>query len=136
MHKKADGMKNRQKAKAVTRETYYQPSLMIALLALAVAFLLAWHGAAKAAPAGYVPQFQAIPVPSGHGADTPTPTLQAPSHDTTASRVSCTDTMDMAPEDAATSPFDADRVAFHGQVRRLRIAAGNACQYAAPVSAL
>src|ERR1700744_2595506 len=99
---------------------------MMAVLALAAAFLLAWHGMAKAVT--YVPQFQAIPVPPAHAADAHAPAKD----DDNVTGAACTDTMDMTPESAASSPFDADRVAFHGKAYGLNIPAwpvsANICQ--------
>ncbi len=116
-------MNRRQKARTVARESYYQPSWMAALLALAVAFLLAWHSMAKADPAHVAPQFQAIPVPSAGAQSSKTPSSDAAA----ANSPACTDTMDMAPEDAQSSPFDADLVAFHGKARALRTSASGVC---------
>jgi hypothetical protein len=117
---RANGMNRRQKARTVARESYYQPSWMAAVLALAAAVLLAWHGMAKADPIRAMPQFQAIPVPAAGS-----PSSRAPSEDDAApASPACTDTMDMTPQDVQSSPFDADLVAFHGKARALRIGTG------------
>jgi hypothetical protein len=111
-------MNRRQKARTVARESYYQPSWMAAVLALAAAVLLAWHGMAKADPIHAMPQFQAIPVPSAAMPSTDDSVPHSPA---------CTDTMDMTPQDVQSSPFDADLVAFHGRAKALRIGASSVC---------
>ena len=116
-------MNRRQKARTVARESYYQPSWMAAVLALAAAVLLAWHGMAKADPVRVMPQFQAIPVPPAGS-----PSARTPAEDDAApASPACTDTMDMTPEDVQSSPFDADLVAFHGKAKALRIGASSVC---------
>jgi hypothetical protein len=73
---------------------------MAALLALALAFLLLWHGMARAEnftpPQDDTSQAAAVVAPLDLG---------------------CTDDMDFSPEDNLPSPFDADTVAF----RQLRM---------------
>jgi hypothetical protein len=77
-------------------DSFYQPSLMAALLALALAILLLWHGMARAedfAPPQNDTSQPATPdaAPAGSG---------------------CTDDMDFSPEDNLPSPFDANTAAF------------------------
>ncbi len=84
---------SRPRAASAERDSFYQPSLMAALLALALAFLLIWHGMARAenfAPPQDDASQAAAPLDSG-----------------------CTDTMDFSPEENLPSPFDADTAAFH-----------------------
>jgi hypothetical protein len=97
----------RRKGKAVAmragQDAFYQPSFAAVLMALAVAFVLCWHGMARADDfAANPPEAAQLPdAVNGPGADRIPPGMV------------CSDNMDYAPEDNIPSPFDADRVAFH-----------------------
>ena len=95
-------MHRHRKAKAVAlradHDSIYQPSLTVALLALALAILLAWHGMARA------DGFEAPPSEGTTQSDQPsTPPAVLP----------CTDQMDFSPDDNLPDRFDADDVAWH-----------------------
>ena len=88
--------KSKPRAARAELDSFYQPSLIAALLALAVAILLLWHGMARAedfAP----PQYD---------------TSQPATSDAAPPGSGCTDDMDFSPEDNLSSPFDADTAAF------------------------
>jgi hypothetical protein len=111
---------SKPRAARAERDCFYQPSLMAALLALALAFLLLWHGMARAENFA----------PPQDDTSQPATTVAAPLGS------GCTDNMDFAPEDNLPSPFDADTAAFH-QLRTpllgLHTAAMNDnCQGSAP----
>jgi hypothetical protein len=116
---KGVAVKRSSKSRAASAElaSFYQPSLTAALLALAMALLLLWHGMARAE--NIAPQ------------DDANPSAAAAPLDSGCS----TDSMDFSPEDNLPSPFDADSAAF----RQLRMpqpglqpaAVTNACQAAA-----
>jgi hypothetical protein len=89
---------SRPRAARAERDSFYQPSLMAALLALALAFLLIWHGMARA-------ENFASPEDNTHQ---PATTTAAPAGS------GCTDDMDFSPEDNLPNPFDADTAAFRG----------------------
>jgi hypothetical protein len=117
-----------RRSKAVTRETHYQPSWTAALLALTAAMLLTWHGMAKADPAA--PQFAPIQIQ-------PDKAPLAPNE--SARHSACTDTMDMAPEDAQGSAFDADKVAFRDldmTPRLFKVEAYDTCKNESRVSSV
>jgi len=90
------GRYSKPRAARAERESFYQPSLMTALLALAVAFLLLWHGMARAE--GFAPP--------QNDTSQPATTAAAPLDS------GCTDNMDFSPEENLPSPFDADTAAF------------------------
>jgi hypothetical protein len=103
-------MNQRRRAKATVRQdSYYQPSLLMALLALILAMLLAWHGMAHADSTSQdaeAPQGDAVmPMDAGPGASGEA----APGE----TGLPCTDQMDFSPEDNLPDPFDADSVAWH-----------------------
>jgi hypothetical protein len=85
---------SKSRAARAEHDSFYQPSLMAALLALALAFLL-WHGMARAE--NFAPPQD----------DTSQPAAEAAPLDS-----GCTDTMDFSPEENLQSPFDADTAAF------------------------
>jgi hypothetical protein len=91
-------MNRHPKARAVAQSTqhhsFYQPSGIVALLALILALFLMGHGMARAA-------------------DLPQADSSQPAPDAAPSPLVCTDNMDFSPEDVLPSPFDADGVAFH-----------------------
>ena len=80
----------------------YRPSFAAALVALALAIFLAWHGMARADDfAANPPQAAQLPdAAQGPGADRIPPGL------------ACRDDMDFSPQDNQSNPFDADTVAF------------------------
>jgi hypothetical protein len=96
------------------RDFYYRPSITAVLLALALAMLLAWHGMARAAE--YAPPASAE-LPDS---------ISQPSADRVPPK-GCNDDIDMAPEDAMPSPFDAELVAFHLRAPRAMPAASTGC---------
>jgi hypothetical protein len=89
---------------------------MAALLALALAFLLIWHGMARAE--NFAPPVDDTNQPA---------TATAPP-----AASGCTDDMDFSPEDNLPSPFDASTAAFrqlHAPLMGPRPTAfGNSCQ--------
>ncbi len=112
-------MNRRSKPRAARAEldSFYQPSLMATLLALAVAFLLICHGMARAENFA----------PPQDDTSQPAATDAAPAGS------GCTDNMDFAPEDNLPSPFDADSAAFHPSHEPLMgllrpMALDNSCQ--------
>jgi hypothetical protein len=84
------------RAARAERDCFYQPSLMAALLAMAFAFLLIWHGMARAENFA----------PPEDDTNQPATATAAPAGS------GCTDDMDFSPEDNLPSPFDADTAAF------------------------
>ena len=83
-------------AESAGHDSYYQPSWLAALLALAVAISLMWAGMARAEDFA----------PPQDDASQPTAAEAAPAG------LGCTDDMDFSPEDNLPDPFDADLVAF------------------------
>jgi hypothetical protein len=105
-------MNQRRRAKVTARQdSYYQPSLLMALLALILAMLLAWHGMAHADSANRdadAPGTDAVmPLDAGPGDAAPGQTAPG------AIGLPCSDQMDFSPEDNLPDPFDADSVAWH-----------------------
>jgi hypothetical protein len=84
------------RAARAERDSFYQPSLMAALLALAMAFLLLWHGMARAE------NFAPLQDDTSQPASTAVAPLDS----------GCTDNMDFSPEENLPTPFDADTAAF------------------------
>jgi hypothetical protein len=88
---------NRRARAAARRENHYQASWIAALLALAAAMLLAWHGLARA------DGFEAPPTENSQSDQPSTPPAVLP----------CTDQMDFSPDDNLPDAFDAVDVAWH-----------------------
>jgi hypothetical protein len=87
---------SRPRAARAERDSFYQPSLMAALLALALTFLLVWHGMARAE--NFAPPED--------------DTSQPATADAAPAGSGCTDDMDFSPEDNLPNPFDAGTAAF------------------------
>lgn len=112
-------MHRHRKEKAVAmragQDVFYRPSFAAVLLAFALAFLLSWHGMARAAE--YAPPATAE-LPDS---------ISLPSADRLPPK-GCNDDIDMSPEDARPSPFDAELVAFHPRApARMMPAASTGC---------
>jgi hypothetical protein len=84
------------------QDAFYQPSFAAVLLALALAFLLSWHGMARA------DGFQVNPPKAAQLPDA----VNGPGADRIPPGLACSDDMDYAPQNNMASPFDAHRVAF------------------------
>lgn len=77
-------------------QDHYRPSFTAALLALAAAIFLIWHGMARA---------EDFAPPQDNAG-------QPAASDSMPAAPGCTDNMDFSPEENLPSPFDADSVAF------------------------
>ena len=106
----------RTAAKAAEHDFSYQPSLTAALLALALAICLMWHGMARADDFATPDDDTSQTAPSQSVLDSP----------------GCTDDMDFSPEDNLPSPFDADRVVFHPSRLAVRLARPTAVDNGCP----
>jgi len=99
-------MNRTRKAKAIAIHAddtaCYRPSFAAALVALALAIFLAWHGMARA------DDFAVNPPQAAHLPDA----VQGPGADRIPPGLACSDDMDFSPEDNLPSPRDTDSVAF------------------------
>jgi hypothetical protein len=117
-------MNRTRKAKAVaTRaddDACYRPSFLAALLALALAIFLAWHGMARA------DDFAANPPKAAQLPDA----AQGPGADRIPPGLACSDDMDFSPEDNLPDARDIDSVGFHPGPHRLAhpVASGDRCR--------
>lgn len=96
-------MRRKQKAKAASlraEEDFYQPSWIAALIALALAATLIWHGAARADE--FTPPESANLPDSIHG----------PGADRLPPGQGCSDDMDYSPQDITRTPLDTKLVSF------------------------